>query len=65
MLIEDRKSYKFDFANMICRRLKLFFDSEFIMCSKLKDKIINVAERIIYECKHAVLVGSVAVGRVI
>jgi len=65
MLIEDRKSYKFDFSNIICKRLKLFFDSEFIMSSKLKDKIANIAERIIYECKPVsiVLVGSVAVGK--
>jgi len=65
MLIEDRKSYKFDFSNIICKRLKLFFDSEFIMSSKLGDKIVNVAERIIYECKpiSVVLIGSVAVGK--
>ncbi len=65
MLIEDRKSYKFDFSNIICKRLKLFFDSEFIMSSKLKDKIVNITEGLIYECKPAsvVLVGSVAVGK--
>jgi len=65
MLIEDRKSYKFDFSNMICKRLKLFFDSEFIISSRLRDRIFNVAERIIYECKpvSVVLVGSVAVGK--
>ncbi len=63
MLIEDRKSYRFNFSSIICKRLKLFFDSEFIMFSKLKDKIVNIAERIIYECKPVslVLIGSVAV----
>jgi len=65
MLTEDRKSYRFDFSNIICKRLKLFFDSEFVTSSKLKEKILSVADRIIYECKpvSVVLVGSVAVGK--
>ncbi len=65
MLIEERKSYRFDFSNIICKRLKLFFDSEFILSSKLREKIVSVADRIIYECKpvSVVLVGSVAAGK--
>lgn len=63
MLLENRKSYKFDFSNIICKRLKLFFDSEFITSLSLKERIINIADRIIYECKPVsiILVGSVAV----
>jgi len=65
MLVEERKSYRFNFSNIICKRLKLFFDSEFITSSKLGERIVSIAERIIYECKPAsiVLIGSVAVGK--
>jgi len=65
MVIEDRKTYRFDFSNIVCKKLKLFFDSEFVVSSKLGKKILSVADRIIYECKpvSVVLVGSVAAGK--
>ena len=65
MLIEDGRRYKLDFSNVVCRRLKLFFDSEFVMSSKLGRRIIQIADRIVYKCKpvSVVLVGSVAVGK--
>jgi predicted nucleotidyltransferase len=60
ILDKSGKRHKLDFTNLFCKRLKLLFDSE-----NLDQRIINIANKIIFETKpkSVVLVGSVALGK--
>jgi len=67
ILLKSGKKYKLDFANLFCKRLKLLFDSEYLIClnKKLSDDIFNIANKLIFELnpKSIVLVGSIASGK--
>jgi len=65
MLLKERKSYRLDYSNILCKRLKLLFDSEFVLSLNIGKRVLNLAERIVYECSpdSVVLVGSVAAGK--
>jgi|Deesub1362B_J571_1020462.scaffolds.fasta_scaffold00034_52 predicted nucleotidyltransferase len=65
LLLEERKTYRLDFSNLLCRRIKTFFDAKFIFDSPFRDRILRISEKITYEMNPVsiVLVGSVAVGR--
>lgn len=39
MLLEERKTYRLDFSNLLCRRIKTFFDARFIFNSPFRDRI--------------------------
>ena len=61
------KKYKMDFSDPFCKKLKLLFDSEYLICldKKIKRKVLSIANKIIFELnpKSIVLVGSVALGK--
>jgi len=58
---------KLDFSNLFCRRLKLLFDSEYLLSldSDTKSRISGISDRIVFEMKpeSIVLVGSAASGK--
>ena len=62
LLLEYGKKYKLDFSNMFCQRLKLLFDMEFLDSLKMKTKILNITNKIVFELnpKSVMLVGSVS-----
>jgi predicted nucleotidyltransferase len=67
ILEKSGKKYKLDFTNLFCKRLKLLFDSEYLnsLDLKIKNKILNIANKIIFEInpESIVLVGSVALNK--
>ncbi len=67
ILSELGKKYKLDFSNLFCKKLKILFDSEYLIClnQKLRDNVFNIANKIIFELnpKSIVLVGSVALNK--
>ncbi len=65
LLLEERKTYRLDFSNLLCRRIKTFFDAKFIYNSPFRDRVLRISEKIIYEMNpdSIVLVGSVAAGK--
>jgi len=65
LLLEERKTYRLDFSNLLCRRIKTFFDAKFIFNSSFRDRILRISEKIIYEMNpdSIILVGSVAAGK--
>jgi predicted nucleotidyltransferase len=65
MLLKERKVYRLNYSNILCKRLKLLFDSEFVLSLDIGKRILRMVERIVYECSpdSVVLVGSAAVGK--
>ncbi len=65
MLLKERKAYRLDYSNILCRRLKLMFDSEFVLSLDIGKRVLRTVERVVYECSpdSVVLVGSVAAGK--
>lgn len=67
ILDKSGKKYKLNFANLFCQKLKLLFDAEYLngLEPKLKNHILNMANKIIFEIKpqSLILVGSTALGR--
>ncbi|MCK4730216.1 MAG: nucleotidyltransferase domain-containing protein [Candidatus Aenigmarchaeota archaeon] len=62
LLLEYGKKYKLDFSNMFCQRLKFLFDAEFLDSLKMKNRIFDITNKIIFELdpKSVILVGSVS-----
>ncbi len=64
ILIESGKKYKLDFSNIFCKRLKLFFDSDYLnsLSKDVKRDVFNIANKIVFEMnpESIVLVGSAA-----
>lgn len=63
ILSKSGKKYKLDFSNIFCKKLKLLLDSEYAILSPKKERIMNIANKTLFEIspKSIVLVGSVAV----
>ncbi len=64
ILSRYRKSYKLDFSKLLCKRLKLLFDAEYLysLDKQVNGTIFNIANRLTYELypESIVLVGSAA-----
>ena len=65
MILKERKTYRLDYSNIMSRRLKLFFDSEFVLSLSIGKRVIELVNRIVYNTSpDSVLVaGSAAVGK--
>jgi len=61
------KKYKLDLSNPFCKKLKLFFDSEFVVSldEKTKNKVFTIINKVVFELnpKSVFLVGSVALNK--
>ncbi|TRZ55185.1 nucleotidyltransferase domain-containing protein [archaeon] len=63
ILSKSGKKHKLNFSNIFCKKLKLLLDSEYAILSPKKERIMDIANKILFEIspKSIVLVGSVAV----
>jgi predicted nucleotidyltransferase len=67
ILEKSGKGFKLDFTNPFCRRLKLLFDSEYLLSldPETRSRLSSISDRIIFEAnpESVVLVGSAASGK--
>jgi len=67
LLKEENKTLKLDFSLLLCKRLKLLFDAEYIesLDDDFKRNIFKISDKIAYEMSPCsiILVGSVASGK--
>lgn len=65
-LLDKGRGIKLDYSMLVCKRLKLLFDAEYLemLDKELKGKVFKIAEKVIFEMtpRSVVLVGSAASG---